>query len=718
MTYHIRKSHSSARLKAGASFRILLLSLISLLVFPASASGADNGGDGQPELLPTFIPTILEIEDEDEIADIEASGTRILYRRGDLLLALVPVEQASAEQRLRAPGGRRTAPFRPITPALDVARKCFGADRILDGTGLLQTYDGSGVVVGLCDIGFDAAHPAWRDAGGNLRVGLVTQYVEDFGVRRRFETPESILEWRTDTLANDHGSHVAGILSASPLDGVPYVGMAPGAEICFSGSRLYDVGLLAGVEDIVAHARVEGKPVVVNLSMGSGLGPHDGSSLFNRYISRIGEEAIIVLSSGNAGNSDNSMSFTHTARRPEFGFRIANYAWDNLHMNGATEIWSDTSDPVEYRLSAYDSNNNRIDGYLTDWIDASTAETFFDSSENPLFARYFDGYLDVQSGIYRHNGRFYIQFAYDFKADERQPNGFWARYTLAVEVRGGEGVRTRVFADGSRTFLKQFRGPATDTEMSVSDLVCGDNVISVGMYNSRVTYPLLGSGTSVADQNLGEVNVNSGYGVLLDGRVLPHTVAPGCVVISAYNGAALEAHPEDMADASAVFETPYGTAWYGPNSGTSMSSPYVAGSIATWLQANPSLTVDDVKAIIARTNREPSAAADDPRNGQGWFDPYAGLLEAIALSSVADNVTLSEALPQLTLSPEGLRLWTPEADILCLFDTTGKQLASIPVSAGHTTLPFADLVEAAVPGAEAKGILIARLGTAALKFTR
>lgn len=45
--------------------------------------------------------------------------------------------------------------------------------------------------------------------------------------------------------------------------------------------------------------------------------------------------------------------------------------------------------------------------------------------------------------------------------------------------------------------------------------------------------------------------------------------------------------------------------------GTSMATPFVSGSIALWLQANPHLTIDDVKEIIAKT----STVDDDVRSG-------------------------------------------------------------------------------------------------------
>lgn len=68
-----------------------------------------------------------------------------------------------------------------------------------------------------------------------------------------------------------------------------------------------------------------------------------------------------------------------------------------------------------------------------------------------------------------------------------------------------------------------------------------------------------------------------------------------------------------------------------------MSCPYVAGFLATWLEADPTLTVDKVKDIILRTNMHDYPEPDDPRHGRGWFNPYAGLLQVLEGAGV-DNV--------------------------------------------------------------------------------
>ena len=76
--------------------------------------------------------------------------------------------------------------------------------------------DGTGVLIGVVDTGFDLSHPAFRDCHGALRVeGLLDQTNGD----REYTTAQLESGWqraaRPGRDEDGHGSHVAGIAGGS-----------------------------------------------------------------------------------------------------------------------------------------------------------------------------------------------------------------------------------------------------------------------------------------------------------------------------------------------------------------------------------------------------------------------------------------------------------------------------------------------------------------------
>ena len=65
---------------------------------------------------------------------------------------------------------------------------------------------------------------------------------------------------------------------------------------------------------------------------------------------------------------------------------------------------------------------------------------------------------------------------------------------------------------------------------------------------------------------------------------------------------------------------------YNSMDGTSMSYPVVSGIIALWLQADPTLDLEDIKEVLAHTSRNDQFTAAKPiRWGYGKIDAAAGL---------------------------------------------------------------------------------------------
>lgn len=612
---------------------ILLLTIISTTLLPSASIV-------RAEREAPFIPCIVKVEKEAEVDSLLDMGVEILRRRGDILLCFFPNTTRSGEAS--------TPLLRPITPTLDIAKGYFDAGSVQTGAATGTSYTGKGVVVGICDIGIDPLHPTFLDADGKSRIKRVVHYVEEEGIRLQLDGDDDYKRWQTDNSEMYHATHVCGILAGGGA-GTPYVGVAPDADIVVTVSTLTEVGLLAGVEDIIDYAQEVGKPAVINISVGSYTGPHDGSSLFSQYLDMCAEDAVIVLSSGNEGSHLNSLVAPFTPERDSISFRLGNKAWDNFNMYGMTDIWNGTSSPLSVSLGVYDSDEKQV----VRWLDPipladGTPVSYTWGSDTPGDADWpFEGEFKAEGGVDPQNGRYRVSLGYEFISPLPVVNGKWAKHELAVRVSGKPGEDVEVYADGTYTRLVGMAGnPSPTTDRSISDLACGFNVISVGMYGNRDSVPRSHPAAFQDDgifwentgYHSGETVVHSSYGTLRDGRLTPLTVAPGATLVSAGSRQFYELypfHPHVRIN---------GIPWF-DSSGTSMSSPYVAGYIATWLEAVPTLTSSDVRRVIASTNRIDITDPNDPHNGSGYFDPVGGLSMALKDNGV-------ETVPDTGFSPE------------------------------------------------------------------
>ena len=582
-----------------------------------------------------YIPSILIAETDEEVSELEARGVIIWHRRGGMVLCAVPRQQASG---LMAKGNRHRVQPRPrrAVPSLDQARNYSGADLVHAGGLMSRPFTGRGVVVGFCDTGFDPNHIAFLDSEGHSRVRRLVSYDEPKGERLIIDDPDGIAARTTDNANSWHGTHVAGIM-AGGYRGNSYYGMAPDADIVGCTSKLYDAGLLAGCEDIVEYAKSVGKPAVINLSVGSYNGPHDGTSLFSQYLDLLAEDAIVCLSAGNEGTHAVHYRATFSGTDSWYRTQLQSYDWTQFNLDGMLDAWSRDSSPVAVRIAVWDNNTTEA-AYVGEYhgLDGEF-HVNLDMADIPELAEIYTGTIELNGYVSPYNGRWVTEAIYDVHTDiiYEPSGGLWSRYTLGFDFTGSEGTVADIFADGAGSRLSQWWGwPAGDSEMSISDLCTGRNVISVGMYTSRDSYPQLDGNVVSTGRSVGMVHSWSGYGVLDDGRILPHTVGPGDMLVSAINSVYVGNHQEDIPALQASADFNGKTYYWGVSGGTSMSCPFVAGTIACWLEANPSLTVADVKKIIELTNSHEYAEPEDPRHGQGWFNAYAGLQKVISDSGI------------------------------------------------------------------------------------
>ncbi|MDE6028656.1 MAG: S8 family serine peptidase, partial [Muribaculaceae bacterium] len=342
------------------SSHILKFALFLLLpVLPAFARG-DSEESASPD--DTHYAAIIKIASEDAISQLEENGVEILRRRDELLLCYVPYAaqkklsplNSSLKTKRKPDGISKIEKGRRVNISMDNAREWFGASVINEGNADFPPFTGKGVVTGICDVGIDPLHIAFLDEKGEPRIKRVVQYKEGSGERIVMDSKEEYTAWQTDTPDNWHATHVANIMAGSYG---PYRGMASGSDIVITTSQLTDVGLLCGAEDILEYARENGKRAVINMSMANYIGPHDGSSLFSQYLDRVAEEAIVVLSAGNAGNTNFTLPIDFSEATPSAALALYSSDWVQFNPYGAVDVWSPDDTPLKVRFGIFNGQD-------------------------------------------------------------------------------------------------------------------------------------------------------------------------------------------------------------------------------------------------------------------------------------------------------------------------------------------------------------------------
>ena len=262
---------------------------------PSLAAFAAGIGDRLPEAPPEEERTavLIETRDPDHVGDLLSGvpGAEAVEDLGGGFVSARVGPQA-AERLIAEQAVRRVQSKKRSLPKLTAVLPEIG---LLEAGNRTVAEDGTGVLIGVVDTGFDLSHPAFRDSQGALRVaGLLDQTSGN----REYTSAQLESGWqraaRPGRDEDGHGSHVAGIAGGSAVAG--FEGVAPGARFLLVKTDFLNTD--SAVSWIFRKAG--NQPCVINMSLGHHFGAHDGTDQEERlHRTLVGPGKLIVVAAGN-----------------------------------------------------------------------------------------------------------------------------------------------------------------------------------------------------------------------------------------------------------------------------------------------------------------------------------------------------------------------------------------------------------------------------------
>ncbi len=569
----------------------------------------------------------------------------------------------------------------------DAARKSTGVDKLRQGKSinLPLDYNGENVIICVIDQGIDFQHPMLRTADGHSRCSRVylagRKYVPGMGgeplVVSGNQLDEGVLytkQSEIDTLSVDtqygsHGTHTVSTAAGRDVD--EYGGVAPGAEliVCseYGGSRNSTINAMKMAAE---YAKSKGKRLIVSRSMGTLIGPHDGTSAQSKTDSELAktDNVIICQSSANSGEDNVYIHFTKDSlktiniggqERKYYALMAAPYrrvTAENAAVRMAADLYCNDDQPFDLAFVTYQSNGYGL--VVHDFLKYEDYEIVV-KGQRLAYAKYvisntlgehLDS-LEAYAAVNAENNKFNLTLVWNLTTDmdktyldkciymgvmifprnENQEAHFWLNNTNCFMLNQARDIIPAMNPNGIRLMCG-------NSLISCCDGATSPDVISVGNYTSKSEYTTLDGYLRKVTDIIGvdHIDMSTSYGTALNGVVVPTVCGPGSTIIAAVNH--LDPAYSTTATVTKMLTVNDVNYYWAPMEGTSMSCPHVAGIMALWLQAKNDLTVQDIMTVLEKTSKPwtGDAAEKEHWGKYGRIDALAGLKYILETSDIRD----------------------------------------------------------------------------------
>jgi subtilisin family serine protease len=457
-------------------------------------------------------------------------------------------------------------------------------------------WTGAGVKVGIIDTGIDIDHPDFGGSGVNGSTPFPSSRViagYDFvGDAYNFDDSNPVPS--PDNNPDDcggHGTHVSGIVGANGT----VKGVAP--DVSFGAYRVFGCEGSTSSDIILAaleRAYADGMQVI-NQSLGSARQwPQYPTAVATSRLAKKG--VVVVASIGNNGPQGGSPDGLYAAGAPGVGERVIGVAsYDNAQVT--KPAFAATPDG---RLFGYVRASEAPPSPLTGNLPMSRTGTLASTADG--CAALTPGSLTGTAALIRRG-----TCGFAVKAQNAQAAGAAA----VVLYNNQPGEVTPTVSGVPAVTIPVVMVTQADGEAMDARIAGGPTTLS--WTGQTVSLPLSSGGL---------ISGFSSFGLAADLSLKPNIGAPGGSIYSTY---------------------PLESGGYATLSGTSMSSPHVAGGAALVLQARPKTKVEEMKLLMQNTA--------DPKNwslnaGLGFLDHVhrqgAGMLDIAQAIATPTTVEPSE----------------------------------------------------------------------------
>ena len=484
-----------------------------------------------------------------------------------------------------------------LKPSNDISVASSGASLLHAGRLDNTVYKGDGVIIAVIDTGIDWDHLDFRNpsdpkksrilriwdqtisplAGENAPVGfsLGVEYTQAQIENEIDGTPAGYVREKD---IDGHGTHVTGTAAGNgaALNG-QYTGLAPNADIVVvkAGNGSFDTSNIIIALDYLKNLSTSlGKPIVVNMSLGSQYGAHDGTDPLERAIDTFTDTAagrIVVVAGGN-DNGDN----IHKR------LVLAPGGSETITLQVPTTTTTSSSDVFQF--TSYGNDTSALSVVVTAPDGTQAVSNAGTSVMNGNAKVYMYNFIDPESG-------------------DRKVQVYVTRTTTSTDVAGSWNIAitnsttSPLTVDGwLDTKGDDYNGMSVtggDSNYLVTIPGCATKAITVGSYIAKLDwFAASGNGYNYTSGMQDGISAFSSVGPRRDNVIKPNITANGQAAVSCLSS-------DSVLDAASPYMVVNNL--YRIEQGTSMAAPVVAGGVALLLQKKPGATFTEIKNAITTT---------------------------------------------------------------------------------------------------------------------